>query len=122
MSLYLNDENLKQIISKKLEMLRKQSGLTMERTAHDLEMDTSEYFRILKGQRVPLLRSMIRFSRKYNVSLDWWFEDLKLPQKQIEPVKNPLEYQVFKILKGLDAKGQKIALATLKALTKNLKN
>jgi transcriptional regulator with XRE-family HTH domain len=121
MSLYLNDENLKQIISKKLEMLRRQSGLTMERTAHDLEMDTSEYFRILKGQRVPLLRSMIRFSRKYAVSLDWWFEDIKLPQKQNEPVKDPLEYQVFKILKGLDTKGRKITLDTLKALTKNLK-
>jgi hypothetical protein len=68
------------------------------------------------------MRSMIRFSRKYEVSLDWWFEDMKLPQKQIEPVKNPLEYQVFKILKGLDARGRKITLATLKALTKNLKN
>ena len=122
MSLYLNNENLKQIISKKLEMMRRQSGLTMERTAHDLEMDTSEYFRILKGQRVPLLRSMLRFSRKYNISMDWWFEDIKLPQKQMEPVKNPLEYQVFKILKGLNAKGQKIALAMLKALTKNLKD
>jgi transcriptional regulator with XRE-family HTH domain len=121
MSLYLSDENLKQVISKKLEMLRKQSGLTMERTAHDLEMDTSEYFRILKGQRVPLLRSMLRFSRKYGVSMDWWFKDIELPQKSIEPVKNPVEYQIFKILKGLDAKKQKIALTTLKALTKSLR-
>jgi transcriptional regulator with XRE-family HTH domain len=113
---------LKETISQKLTFLLKKSGKTLNTTANDLQMPLSQYYRLLKGQRLPLLPTFVHISRTYGRSLDWWFEDIKSLPKQIEAAKNPIEYQLFKTLKNLDARGQKIALSLLKTLAKSLKN
>jgi transcriptional regulator with XRE-family HTH domain len=113
---------LKEIISRKLTFLLKKSGKTLNTTADDLQMPLSQYYRLLKGQRLPLLPTFVHISRAYGMSLDWWFKDIESRPKQIETAENPIEYQLFKTLKGFDPRGQKIALALLKTLAKSLKN
>ncbi|GBR73333.1 hypothetical protein NO1_0734 [Candidatus Termititenax aidoneus] len=114
-------KNLKNTVSKKLALLLKNSGKTLEATAYDLDMPLSQYYRLLKGQCLPLLPTFLHISKIYGLSLDWWFEERGLPQKQAAPAKNSTEYQIFKILNGLTAGDQKIILATLKTLAKRLK-
>ncbi|MDR1452439.1 MAG: hypothetical protein LBJ25_00480 [Candidatus Margulisbacteria bacterium] len=113
-------KNLKSIVSKKLTFLLKNSGKTLEATAYALDMPLSQYYRLLKGQCLPLLPTFIHISKIYRTSLDWWFADTALP-KRVKPAPDPAEYQVFKILKGLDAGDQKIVLATLRTLARRLK-
>jgi transcriptional regulator with XRE-family HTH domain len=123
MSLDFTNADLKQLVSRKLELLRQQSGQTIDRAAAELEMDRSEFFRILKGKRLPMLRSMFRISRRYGVSMDWWFLDIdELPKRALIIRKNPREYQLLKIFKNLPERAQKTVLATVKTLVRNLKN
>jgi transcriptional regulator with XRE-family HTH domain len=123
MSIDFTSADLKRIISRKLELLRQQSGQTIDNSAYELNMDRSEFFRILKGQRLPMLTSMVRISKKYGVNLDWWFEDTdKIPERNNKAKYNPLEYQLLRTFNRLSGAAQKVVLATVKTLTKNLKN
>jgi transcriptional regulator with XRE-family HTH domain len=123
MSINFTNDDLKKIVSQKLELLRKQSGQTIDSAAAELDMDRSEFFRILKGQRLPMLRSIFRISKRYGVSLDWWFADVnELPERTAVARKNPREYQLLKIFKNLPDRAQKTVLATVKTLARNLKN
>jgi transcriptional regulator with XRE-family HTH domain len=115
-------KNLKSIVSKKLALLLKNSGKTLEATAYTLDMPLSQYYRLLKGQCLPLLPTFVHISKIYGLSLDWWFEGAMPPQKQLQPAKNSTEYQIFKILKNLDARDREIVLATLKTMARRLKN
>jgi transcriptional regulator with XRE-family HTH domain len=122
MTVDFTSDDLKRLISRKLELLRQQSGQTIEASAMELNMDRSEFFRILKGQRLPMLTSMVRISKKYGVSLDWWFEDTdKIPKRQNKAMYAPQEYQMLKTFKKLNDRAQKTALDTLKVLARNLK-
>ncbi|MDR1323323.1 MAG: hypothetical protein LBK68_02680 [Candidatus Margulisbacteria bacterium] len=114
-------KNLKNIVSKKLTLLLKNSGKTLEATAYALDMPLSQYYRLLKGQCLPLLPTFLHISKIYGLSLDWWFAERGLPQKRTVSAKNSTEYQIFKILNGLATGEQKIVLATLKTLAKRLK-
>jgi transcriptional regulator with XRE-family HTH domain len=117
MSIDFTNADLKKIVSRKLELLRQQSAQTIDSAAYELDMDRSEFFRILKGKRLPMLRSMFRISRKYGVSMDWWFEDVdRLPQK---PAKDPLKSQLLRAFKKLDTKSQNNIVIMLKALAKS---
>ena len=123
MSVDFTSEDIKQIISRKLELLRQQGGQTIDGAAAELNMDRSEFFRILKGQRLPMLTSMVRISKKYGVSLDWWFEDTdKIPERLNRARYSPREYQLLKIFKKLNDRAQNTVLATLKTLARNLRN
>jgi transcriptional regulator with XRE-family HTH domain len=113
-------KHLKNIVSKKLALLLKNSGKTLEATAYALDMPLSQYYRLLKGQCLPLLPTFLHISKIYGVNLNWWFEDVPAP-KRPKPAPNPAEYQVFRILNGLPAADQKVVLATLKTLARRLR-
>jgi transcriptional regulator with XRE-family HTH domain len=114
-------KDLKNIVSKKLTLLLKNSGKTLEATAYALDMPLGQYYRLLKGQCLPLLPTFIHISKVYGLSLDWWFKDTALPRKKLKPAQNSTEYQIFKILKGLETGDQKIVLATVQTLARRLK-
>ncbi|MDR1113684.1 MAG: helix-turn-helix domain-containing protein [Candidatus Margulisbacteria bacterium] len=110
---------LKKLISKKLTLLLKSSGKTIEATAYELGMDFSQYYRLLKGQRMPLLPTLLRINKIYGVTMNWWFEDVdKIPERLTKTNKNPLEFQLLNTFKKLNCKTQKTAVAVLKALAK----
>ena len=114
----MNVKHLKEITSRKLALLLKNSGKTLEATAYDLNIPLSQYYRLLKGQCLPLLPTFLNISRVYGVSLDWWFQNSK-PPKTVKTHKNLLEYKLLKAFKKLDAKSQKSAVGILNALAKN---
>jgi transcriptional regulator with XRE-family HTH domain len=117
MSISFTNEELKKIVSRKLELLRQQNAQTIDSAAYELDMDRSEFFRILKGKRLPMLRSMFRISKKYGVSMDWWFEEVdRLPQHS---VKEPLKSHLLRAFKKLDPKSQSNIVIMIKALAKS---
>jgi transcriptional regulator with XRE-family HTH domain len=118
----ITSDLLKKQLSAKLALLRHKTGETIESVAVDLEMNTSDYFKLLKGQRLPHLLNLCKLSQKYDVPLDWWFNDLKkMPKTAVLARRNCLEAQVANALKKLEPKTQKAVLAALKTLAKNLK-
>ena len=117
----ITNADLKRLLSEKLSILRERSGETMEETAFALGMDTSDYFKLLKGKRLPHLLTLIRISQKYGVELSWWFDGLgKIPKSKEKTKNNYLEFRIAKIVKPLDDHLQKAALSMLKASVKNL--
>jgi transcriptional regulator with XRE-family HTH domain len=101
-------------------MLRKESGQTMEAAAESLDLDKSEYFRFLKGQRLPHLLTLLRLSKKYGVTLDWWFSELDaLPANKAAFRQKTFELRALSLLKKFPPPAQNTALAVLAALAKN---
>ncbi|MDR1997637.1 MAG: helix-turn-helix domain-containing protein [Candidatus Margulisbacteria bacterium] len=117
----ITNEDLKKLLSKKLELLRKDSGQTLEATADSLDMDLSEYFRLLKGQRLPHLRNLLRLNKKYGVSLDWWFNELEEIPANPEQTRNKnTAAQIASLLQKLEPGLQEAVLAMLKTFVKKL--
>ncbi|GBR73740.1 helix-turn-helix XRE-family transcriptional regulators [Candidatus Termititenax aidoneus] len=115
----MTNEILKKLISGKLEFLRKNSGETNEAAADSLDIDLSEFYRILKGHRLPHLKTLLRINRKYGVSMDWWFSELDGAARDKTPVRQKaFELQIAGLVKKLDAKTQEAVLAMLKILVK----
>jgi transcriptional regulator with XRE-family HTH domain len=115
----LTPEDVKKTISKKLEMLRKNSGQTNEAAADSLDIDLSEFYRILKGHRMPKLHTFLRISQKYGTKLDWWFsETQELPRGTKQFHKRAFEMRVMNLFQKLDAKFQEFVLNLIKDLVK----
>ncbi|MDR1323543.1 MAG: helix-turn-helix domain-containing protein [Candidatus Margulisbacteria bacterium] len=116
-------ETLKKTFGEKLTLLRKESEETIEEAAFDLGLDPGDYFKFLKGKRLPHILTLMRISQKYSVSLDWWFGELKnVPKNKAQIRQYSLENQVSRIVHNLDNRLQKAALSMLKASVKNLVN
>jgi transcriptional regulator with XRE-family HTH domain len=115
----MTPDNIKKTISRKLEFLRKHSGETNEVAADTLDIDLSEFYRILKGHRMPKLSTFLRINQKYGMKLDWWFGDLAdAPLDKNNFRQRAFELQILNLTKKLDAQTQKAVLAMLKILVK----
>ncbi|MDR1453587.1 MAG: helix-turn-helix domain-containing protein [Candidatus Margulisbacteria bacterium] len=102
-------------------MLRKESGQTMEAEADSLDLYKSEYFRFLSGSRLPHLRTLLHISKKYGVTLDWWFNELAtLPKDKAALRQKAFELRTLSLLKKFSPPAQNAALDVLTALAKNL--
>jgi transcriptional regulator with XRE-family HTH domain len=123
----LSNEQLKKLLSRKLSLLRKKSGKTIEATADSLDMDFSEYYRMLRGKNLPQLRTLLRFSKRYGVTLDWWFKELrKIPPEISENIKRlhrkNIESKVLNALRQLDTRHQEVVLDTVQSLIRRTKS
>ncbi|MDR1996770.1 MAG: helix-turn-helix domain-containing protein [Candidatus Margulisbacteria bacterium] len=118
----ITNEHLKELLSRKLGLLRASTGQTIEDTAFDLGMDFSEYYRLLKGIRLPHLRTLLRISKKYGVTLDWWFEELPaaLPQ-DTSKIENIDIFELVSSYNKLRPQAKEVVLEMLKSLAKNHK-
>ncbi|MDR1997086.1 MAG: helix-turn-helix domain-containing protein [Candidatus Margulisbacteria bacterium] len=115
----ISDDDLKKLFSEKLSLLRKNSGHTMEAIADSLDLDKSEYFRFLKGLRLPHLRTLLRISRKYGVTLDWWFKELDdLPRDKNSMRQKTFELQALSALRKFRPEKRPGVLAALKILAR----
>ncbi|MDR1452865.1 MAG: helix-turn-helix transcriptional regulator [Candidatus Margulisbacteria bacterium] len=119
----ITNERLKRLLSRKLALLRKKSGQTIEATADSLDMDPSEYYRMLCGKNLPHLLTLLRFSRKYGVTLDWWFDGVEMvppmAQRQMLRLQSKnLEGQIVLLLRRLDVRFQEVLLDTAKSLVR----
>jgi len=115
----ITNAELKKLLSEKLARLRKTSGQTIEVTAESLNMAVSEYFRFLKGKRLPQLRTLMRLSKKYGVTLDWWFSKRpELPGKQADLRQKALELELLGSYRKLDYRFQDILRETARVFVK----
>ncbi|MDR1453200.1 MAG: helix-turn-helix domain-containing protein [Candidatus Margulisbacteria bacterium] len=115
----ISSETLKKLISKKMEFLRKNSDETNEAAADSLDIDLSEFYRILKGHRLPHLKTLLRISKKYGVSMDWWFNDLSdTPLDKNKFRQRAFELQIVSLVKKLDAGFQEFILTLVKDLVR----
>ena len=115
-----SDSDLKKLLSQKLVMLRKASGQTMEAEADSLDLYKSEYFRFLSGARLPHLRTLLHISKKYGVTLDWWFRELEtLPQDRETIRQKTFELRSLSIIRKFPARARGAVLAMLESLAKN---
>jgi transcriptional regulator with XRE-family HTH domain len=72
----ITDVYLKNLISKKMQQLHKKTRKTIEETAYFLDLDYAQYYRILKGQALPHLATLVRINQAYGLDMNWWFNEL----------------------------------------------
>jgi transcriptional regulator with XRE-family HTH domain len=116
----ITNAELKKLLSQKLALLRANSRQTIEATAIDLDMNFSEYYRLLKGDRLPHLRTLLRINKKYGLSMDWWFRELE----EKAPAKIGQKAEDLTLLGNyhkLDEQARQVVLDMLKNLAKNRK-
>ncbi|MDR1997437.1 MAG: helix-turn-helix transcriptional regulator [Candidatus Margulisbacteria bacterium] len=123
----ITSENLKKLLSSKLELLRKNSAQTIEAAADSLDIDLSEYYRILKGRRLPQLPTLLRINQKYGISMDWWFSELDDMEDKPQGTgkitgirQKAIELELLSTFHKLDVNLQKTVLETLKTFTKQI--
>ncbi|GBR74898.1 helix-turn-helix XRE-family transcriptional regulators [Candidatus Termititenax aidoneus] len=113
------EQNLKSLISKKLEQLRSKNHKTLEESADFLDLDYAQYYRLLKGRQLPHLATLIRINQAYGLDMNWWFKDLaktkpKIAARAVSPAN---EQELLERIGRLDHKSRKILLKMLRQLT-----
>ena len=122
MDIFPSDADIKKIISEKLQQLREKSQKTLEKTAQELNLDVTQYQRLLKGDRLPRLDTMININKAYNLSLDWWFGEFY--GKSVDKstiINNALITELVENFNNLDSNYQEAVLGMIANLGKNQK-
>ncbi|MDR1453361.1 MAG: hypothetical protein LBJ25_05250 [Candidatus Margulisbacteria bacterium] len=113
------EQNLKSLISKKLGQLRSKNHKTLEESADFLDLDYAQYCRLLKGQQLPHLATLMRINQAYGLDMNWWFKDFaktkpKIPARAVPRVN---EQELLERFSQLDHKSRKILLKMLRRFT-----
>jgi transcriptional regulator with XRE-family HTH domain len=112
------EQNLKTLISKKLGQLRSKNHKTLEESADFLDLDYAQYYRLLKGQQLPHLATLIRINQAYGLDMNWWFKDFAKTKLQTAHAVPPASAQeLLERFSQLDHKSRKILLKMLRRLT-----
>jgi transcriptional regulator with XRE-family HTH domain len=122
MNTEMTNADLKKLLSRKLALLRQNRKESIEATALDLGMDYSEYHRLLRGDRLPHLLTLLRINRKYGINMDWWFNELTGLPKTKAP-RDKAASELVRSYSQLDVPTKKVLLKMVKtlALAKNRK-
>jgi transcriptional regulator with XRE-family HTH domain len=92
----------------------------MEVAADSLDMDVSAYYMLLSGKRLPHIKTLLRLNRKYGVTLDWWFKELReTPSGKTDTRAEAIASEILNNLRKLDTRGQKTLLGISKVLAAN---
>jgi transcriptional regulator with XRE-family HTH domain len=113
------EQNLKSLISKKLEQLRSKNHKTLEESADFLDLDYAQYYRLLKGRQLPHLATLIRINLAYGLDMNWWFKDLAKTKPKIAvcAVSPANTQELLERFSQLDHRSRKILLKMLRQLT-----
>jgi transcriptional regulator with XRE-family HTH domain len=117
------EQNLKTLISKKLRQLRKNSNETLEKTADFLDLNYSQYYRLLQGTQLPHLATLMKINQAYGLNMDWWFNDFaeirtnKVLTKEAVTQK-AAEKELLNNFNKLDARSRKALQKILKTMLK----
>ena len=118
----ISDDELKLLISKKLRQLRAQSQKTIEETANDLDLDITQYMRLLKGVRLPHLATLVNINKLYGLNMDWWFTEMLDNKKDKNKITNRhLEFELLSSFRKLSLSQKELLLGMINNLPKNQK-
>ena len=120
MSRQITDTDLKLLISKKLQQLRQNSQQTLEETAYFLDLDYAQYYRILKGDRLPHLSTLLKINQIYGLYMNWWFSELKSPDAKL--TKKSDETELLCNFNKINGKTKKVVLKILRNLAQEQKS
>ena len=62
-------------LGKRLQLRRRQLGLSQCQAAEEMNLSTSFYSRLERGERVASMETLIRMANYYELSLDFLFQD-----------------------------------------------
>jgi len=119
----ISNTDLKKLFSQKLSWLHKKHKKGIEETALDLNLDYAQYYMLLKGNRLPQLRTLVNINKIYGLSMDWWFCDLdKISARQQEKSeKKIMEFELLSNFNKLDKNAKAVVLQLLKNYHKERK-
>lgn len=110
----------KQRFGRRLKALRQQRGLTQERLAELVERSVYAISNIERGLSLPGYETLGRLAETLNVPLndlnDWFKDD---PDAQ-DPERTRLEATIGQLVRSLDTRALRIAVAQLQALSRYL--
>jgi transcriptional regulator with XRE-family HTH domain len=116
----ISDSNLKLLVSQKLRQLRTQSQKTIEETANDLDLDITQYMRLLKGTRLPRLSTLLNINTLYGLNMDWWFAEIANNRKdKINVKEKSLEFELLNSFRKLDLNHKETVVGMIHNLFKN---
>jgi DNA-binding XRE family transcriptional regulator len=95
------EKKLKSLISTKLQQIKKDSDVSLEKMAESLSLDYSVFYHLYKGAYLPRLTTLWQISRIYNIPIEDWFKELDFAKKA-KLNKNSLEFSVLHNFRQLD--------------------
>jgi transcriptional regulator with XRE-family HTH domain len=120
---HITDRDLKDLLSRKLNLLRKKSGKTLEETCAFLNLDYTQYHKLCHGVHFPHILTLLNINKAYGLDMNWWFSELdNLPSKREEKIKNNVnEANIINNYRKLDSKTKNVIVNLLKNLVKEQK-
>ena len=115
------EQNLKSLISKKLRQLRADSNETLEKTADFLDLNYSQYYRLLQGTQLPHLATLMKINQAYGLDMNWWFKDFAKFNSagiKVNVAKKGAENELLNNFNKLDLSSQKVLQKILKNMLK----
>jgi transcriptional regulator with XRE-family HTH domain len=119
----ISNTELKNLFSQKLNWLHKKHKKGIEEAALDLNLDYAQYYMLLKGKRLPQLRTLVNINKLYGLSMEWWFRELdKIKPKDAEKLEKKItEFELISSFNKLDKNAQAVVLRLLKNYHKERK-
>jgi len=109
------EKELKQLISDKLQQLRKANNFTIEQLAEKLSIDYSVMHNIITGTRLPRITTLYHISKTLNISLDDWFKNINF-EKKANLDKNNVDFVMLYNFKKLDNSSKDFVIKVLQGL------
>jgi transcriptional regulator with XRE-family HTH domain len=117
------EKELKNLISSKLQQIRRQSGQTLEEMAYEAELDFSVFYNIYNGIHIPRLTTLFQISNVYGVPVEFWFKTLKTGDKEnLDLQQKTNERDLLRAYNKLDAGARSVILGMLKSYAKKRKH
>ncbi|GBR76099.1 helix-turn-helix XRE-family transcriptional regulators [Candidatus Termititenax persephonae] len=109
------EQELKKLISSKLQQIRKAKNYTIEKFADTLSLDYAVVHNIISGVRLPRLTTLWHISKTLDISLDSWFKDLSFENKVISDKKS-IDFAMLYNFKKLDKTNKAFIVRVLQGL------
>ena len=109
------EKRLKDLISARLQEIRKTNGLSLEKMAQALDLNYTVLFHLISGRYVPRLTTLFQISEFYNIPMEYWFKDLSSKEKSTL-IKNTSHATLIKNFDKLDEAMQTAVLKIVRKL------
>jgi len=109
------EKRLKDLISTKLQEIRKTNGQSLEKMAQALDLNYTVLFHLISGRYVPRLTTLLQISEFYKIPMEYWFKDLS-PKEKSTLIKNASHTALVKNFDKLDEAMQAAVLKIVRKL------
>ncbi|MDR1113829.1 MAG: hypothetical protein LBL50_01910 [Candidatus Margulisbacteria bacterium] len=110
------EKELKLLISGKLQLIKKQSGASLEKMAEEVGLEYASFYNIYKGLNLPRLVTLFQISRRYHLPVEFWFKKAEALAGREEAGlrRKPAESELVQLFNELDPGAKKVLKKMLK--------